>query len=196
MSDIRVLALSGSLRRDSFNTRLLHQAEEVAPPGTFFDHFAGLGDIPLFNEDTEHPTPPVVVDLKRRIRTADAVLLATPEYNSSIPGGLKNGLDWLSRAHDDGLVLQGKPVAIIGASMGPLGTVRAQLALRQILHKLDANVLRGPEFLLFNAHKQFDDHGLPKDSHARRLLAAVLDGLADLVHRVDRVDDDLVRDLR
>ncbi|MEU6097801.1 NADPH-dependent FMN reductase [Streptomyces sp. NPDC047079] len=183
MSEIRVLALSGSLRRDSFNTRLLHFAEEIAPRGTVFDHYEGLGDIPHFNEDTEHPAPAPVADLRARVRAADAVLIATPEYNSSYPGSLKNALDWLSRADDNGLTLPGKPTAILGASPGLLGTVRAQLALRQVLHKLDANVVRQPEFLLFNAHQQFGEKGLEKDSPAAQPLGTVLGGLVDLVQQ-------------
>lgn len=178
---VRILAVSGSLRRDSFNTRLLRQASELAPAGTVFDHFERLGEIPLFNEDHEHPAPAAVANLRERMSDADAVLIATPEYNSSIPGGLKNALDWLSRPDSTGPGLARKPVAIIGASAGPLGTVRAQLALRQVLHKLHATVLGHPELLLFHAHRQFDENGaLPEGSPAHGLLCEVLDGLIDL----------------
>lgn len=180
---IRILAISGSLRRDSINTRLLRQAEDVAPAGTKFDYFDRLVEIPLFNEDTEYPAPTPVADLRERTAGADAVLIATPEYNGSVPGGLKNALDWLSRPDSaGGLALVGKPVALIGASGGPLGTVRAQLALRQVLHKMNATVLGQPELLLFHAHQQFDEDGrLPEGSRARGLLAGVLDGLSYLV---------------
>jgi chromate reductase len=127
---------------------------------------------------------PAVADLRKRIRAADALLIATPEYNSSLPGMLKNALDWLSRPDGADAVLHRKPVAIIGASTGPFGTVRAQLALRQVLHKLDANVLGQPEFYLFHAHQQLAEDGtLPAGSPARTLLLTVLDGLISLVRQ-------------
>jgi chromate reductase len=181
VSDFTILALSGSLRRDSHNTRLLHEAERLAPE-LRFDHFAGLGALPLFNEDDEYPTPVAVADLRARIAAADAVLVATPEYNAGIPGGLKNALDWLSRpVGDEPPPLRRKPVAIVGASAGPFGTIRAQLALRQVLHKLDANVLAQPEFLLPVAHHVLRDGRLPADSASVALLGQVLTGLAGLV---------------
>ncbi|MEV6604619.1 NADPH-dependent FMN reductase [Kutzneria sp. NPDC051319] len=179
MSDVRILTISGSLRRDSHNTRLLREAERLDPGGVMFDHFSGLGKLPLFNEDEEHPAPPAVVDLRDRVRRADAVLIATPEYNSGIPGGLKNALDWLSRGE---MPLAHKPTAIIGASPGAFGTVRAQTSLRRVLHKMNVNVLRHPEFLLGHAHTHFDANGcLPADSPTVQLLTTVLDGLVDLV---------------
>lgn len=185
MLDLTILTISGSLRRNSHNTRLLREAERLAPE-LRFDHFTGLGDIPLFNEDTEFPTPPAVDDLRARIAAADAVLIATPEYNSGIPGGLKNALDWLSRpAGDQRPVLARKPVAIIGASAGPFGTIRAQTMLRQVLHKLDAEVLSQPEFLLPTAHQQFEDQQLPDDSMSAKVLATVLAGLATLASRTN-----------
>ncbi|MFB7600459.1 NADPH-dependent FMN reductase [Streptomyces sp. NPDC056160] len=181
MTRLDVLALSGSLRRGSLNTALLREAERLVPH-LRFDHYDGLGALPHFNEDQEHPAPLAVTDLRRRVRDADAVLIATPEYNASIPGALKNGLDWLSRpAGDDGPALALKPVAVVGASPGPFGTVRAQLALRQVLHKMNAHVVQQPEFLLFQAHQQFGEDGrLPDGSPAQRLLSDVLDALARL----------------
>ncbi|MFC4943109.1 NADPH-dependent FMN reductase [Pseudonocardia sp. GCM10023141] len=181
MPDVTILALSGSLRRDSHNTRLLHEAERLAPE-LRFDHFTELARIPLFNEDQEHPTPAAVADLRARIAAADAVLVATPEYNAGIPGGLKNALDWLSRpVHDEPPVLRRKPVAIVGASAGPLGTVRAQMALRQVLHKLDAIVLGQPEFLLASAHLALREPRLPPETASAALLGQVLAGLTGLV---------------
>ncbi|GHA63745.1 MULTISPECIES: NADPH-dependent FMN reductase [Streptomyces] len=181
MTPLNVLAISGSLRRDSLNTTLLREAERLGPHH-HFDHYDGLGRLPHFNEDEEHPAPSAVIDLRRRVQEADAVLIASPEYNASIPGALKNALDWLSRpAGDDGPALALKPVAVVGASPGPFGTVRAQLALRQVLHKMNARVVQQPEFLLFQAHQQFDDDGrLPEDSPARQMLRAVLDALTHL----------------
>ncbi|MFI9387015.1 NADPH-dependent FMN reductase [Kutzneria sp. NPDC052558] len=179
----RILAISGSLRRTSLNTNLLRQAEAIAGRGATFDYFDRLPAIPLFSEDEEHPAPAPVADLRDRVRTADAVLIATPEYNASIPAGLKNALDWLSRSDSTGgPALVRKPVAIMGASGGQLGTVRAQLALRQVLHSMSARVLDKPELLLFRAHEQFDESGvLPEGSRAHAALLGILDGLADLV---------------
>ncbi|MFC4330569.1 NADPH-dependent FMN reductase [Streptomyces andamanensis] len=182
MTHLDVLALSGSLRRDSLNTTLLREAERLGPR-LRFDHFGGLGLLPHFNEDEEHPAPAAVAELRRRVREADAVLIATPEYNSSFPGALKNALDWLSRPADgEGPALLRKPVAVVGASPGPFGTVRAQSALRQVLHKMNAHVVQQPEFLLFQAQRQFGDDGrFPEDSPARGLLCDVLDALTRLV---------------
>lgn len=183
MSYVNVLALSGSLRRESLNTRLLEEAGRLATDADL-EVFDKLAQIPPFNEDEEHPEPAAVGDLRRKIQAADAVLIATPEYNSSLPGVLKNALDWLSRPAADGLVLALKPVAILGASPSQFGTVRAQLALRQVLHKMNALVLSQPEFLLFHAHQQLGQDGrLPADSPARKLLGDVLDGLVGLVEQ-------------
>lgn len=183
--NIRILAISGSLRRDSLNTKLLRQAEAIAPPAVHFDHFDRLGEIPLFNEDEEHPAPAAVADLRARVGRADAVLIATPEYNNSFPGVLKNAIDWLSRPDGDAApALDGKQTAIVGASPSPFGTVRAQLALRQVLHKVNAAVLSQPEMLLFHAHEQFDAGGvLPAGTVAHGVLGEVLDGLVSLVAR-------------
>ncbi|MEW2491768.1 NADPH-dependent FMN reductase [Streptomyces sp. NPDC048411] len=181
MTRLNVLALSGSLRRGSLNTALLREAERLGPHHRF-DHYDGLGRLPHFNEDQEHPAPSAVTELRHRVQDADAVLIASPEYNASIPGALKNALDWLSRpAGDDGPALALKPVAVIGASPGPFGTVRAQLTLRQVLHKMNARVVQQPEFLLFQAHQQFSGDGrLPDGSPAQQLLCAVLDALGQL----------------
>lgn len=180
---VRVLAISGSLRRESLNTHLLRYAEEIASAEAKFDHFDRLADIPLFNADNEYPAPEAVMDLRTRIRDAEAVLIATPEYNGSVPGGLKNALDWLSRPDSyGGFALDERPVAIVGASGGALGTVRAQLALRQVLHTMKAVVLGQPEVLVFHAHQQFDENGaLAEGSRALVSLRGLLDGLIDLV---------------
>ena len=180
MSDLTILALSGSLRKESLNTRLLKSAAEAAPELTF-DEFLDLAAIPLFNEDTEHPAPPAVADLRRRIRAADGVLIATPEYNGSLPGVLKNALDWLSRPADDGPVLDRKPVAMIGASQGPLGSIRAQLNLRQVLHKMNANVVGQPEFVLPHAQQALAGGELPTGSPSLEILTAVVEALVNLI---------------
>lgn len=184
MSDLTILALSGSLRKDSLNTRLLMAVTQLAPPELSFDVFSDLAAIPPFNEDEEHPAPPAVAQLRHRIRTADGVLIATPEYNAAMPGVLKNALDWLSRPVDEGPSLGRKPVAIIGASQGPLGTIRAQLNLRSVLHKMNADVVGQPEFVLPHAHQALADGELPEGSPSSAILTAVVDGLVDLIeHR-------------
>lgn len=189
MNHPNILTMSGSLRRCSLNTSLLREAERIGS-NLRFDHFDKLGDLPHFNEDQEHPAPAAVAALRRRVRDADAVLIATPEYNASVPGTLKNALDWLSRPDGDHApVLALKPVAVIGASPGPFGTVRAQSVLRQVLHKMNAQVVQQPEFLLFQAHQQFGADGrLPADSPAQLLLSAVVDALSQLA-AVERHSD-------
>jgi chromate reductase len=137
---MRVLGLSGSLRSDSHNTELLRAAATLLPSGVEFELFEGLKDIPPFDEDDEQIPPPAVVALRERIAEADAVLLATPEYNHSIPGHLKNALDWVSRPHSSN-TLRNKPVAVIGASTGMFGAVWAQAELRKIAGALGARVI-------------------------------------------------------
>lgn len=183
-----VLAISGSLRRGSFNTRLLDEAAKLAPELLQVDIYEQLGRLPHFNEDHETPAPPEVEQLRRQVREADGLLIATPEYNASIPGVLKNALDWLSRPVDGQTPpLNGKPVAIIGASMSSLGTVRAQLGLRQILHKLDAAVVRHPEFILGAAHTQLDEHSDGLSTPTAEVLRQVLEQLHALIGRESHV---------
>ena len=134
-----VLGISGSLRAGSHNTRLLRAAADLLPPGTELREYTALGDIPPFNEDAEHSPPPAVVALKRAVADADAVLIATPEYNHSIPGVLKNALDWISRPIAEN-PMRGKPALVIGASTGMFGAVWAQAETRKVLGALGARV--------------------------------------------------------
>jgi chromate reductase len=138
---MRVLGISGSLRRDSHNTELLRAAASVLPSGVEFELYDGLRDIPPYDEDSRgEGEAPAVTHLKERIAAADAVLFATPEYNHSIPGQLKNAMDWVSRPLAD-TPLKGKPVAVIGASTGMFGAVWAQAELRKVLGAIGAKVL-------------------------------------------------------
>jgi chromate reductase len=138
---MRVLGISGSLRRDSHNTELLRAAAELLPSGVEFELYEGLRDIPPYDDDVRDGGPhPAVEDLKRRLEAADAVLFATPEYNHSIPGQLKNAVDWISRPLA-GNPLWDKPVAVIGASTGMFGAVWAQAELRKVLGALHAKVI-------------------------------------------------------
>ena len=176
---ITVLALSGSLRRESFNTRLLDAARELAPPGMSIETFP-LGDIPLFDQDEEQQPVAAVVELKRRIRAADAVLFATPEYNYSFSGVLKNAIDQASRPYGDS-AWAAKPCAIMGASVGGSGTMRAQYHLRQVLVYLDMHALNHPEVFVKNASDVFDGAGPLKDDATRKLIRKQLDALAKMV---------------
>jgi chromate reductase len=137
---MRVLGISGSLRQDSHNTELLRAAASLLPSEVEFELYDGLKDIPPYVEDDEHEAPASVERLREHIALADAVLFATPEYNHSIPGALKNALDWVSRPHATN-TLRGKPVAVIGASTGMFGAVWAQAELRKVAAALGARVI-------------------------------------------------------
>jgi chromate reductase len=138
---VRVLGISGSLRRDSYNTRLLRAAGELLPPGTDFEPWGGLKAVPPFDEDDEAAPGPGVEALRAALGEADAVLFVTPEYNGSIPGQLKNAVDWASRPSVPEGALFGKPVAVVGASTGMFGAVWAQAELRKALGLAGARVL-------------------------------------------------------
>jgi chromate reductase, NAD(P)H dehydrogenase (quinone) len=137
---MRVLGISGSLRKDSHNTELLRAAATLLPSGVEFELYDGLRDIPPYDEDDESEAPAAVTNLRERIALADAVLFATPEYNHSIPGALKNALDWVSRPIATN-TLRNKPVAVIGASTGMFGAVWAQAELRKVAGALGARVI-------------------------------------------------------
>src|SRR5215216_2953699 len=137
---MRVLCISGSLRRDSYNRKLLRAAGELAPAATELVHWEGLKTLPPFDEDDEHAPRAAVVALREAITRADALLIATPEYNASLPGQLKNALDWASRPYPDN-VLKEKPSAVIGASTGLFGAVWAQAEVRKALKASGAHVL-------------------------------------------------------
>ncbi|RNF82055.1 NADPH-dependent FMN reductase [Montanilutibacter psychrotolerans] len=179
----RVLAIAGSLRSQSLNRRLLDAAVTLAPNGMQVEVYDDLASLPMFNEDTESAllNSGAVLALRERVAAADAVLIATPEYNQSIPGVLKNAIDWLSRPAPDE-VLVGKPVAVIGASGGRWGTRLAQAALRQVLFATESLVLTGPALYLGGGDAAFDAHGRLVDAAARASLERVLLGLAQLMH--------------
>src|SRR5580692_3141506 len=145
-SHVRILGLAGSLRRGSYNQAALRAARLLVPENSEIDHFQ-LDEIPMFNEDDEKHPPSSVLELKECIRSADAVLIVTPEYNYSIPGVLKNAIDWASRPHGDS-AWPGKPAAIMGASLALIGTARAQQHLRQILVTLNLRTLNKPELVI------------------------------------------------
>ena len=175
------LGISGSLRKASYNTALLRAAAELTPPGMTLESF-DLAPLPMFNQDAEKPFPGAVVEFRTRLAQADALLIATPEYNSSISGALKNALDWASRPPKQPLA--GKPVAIMGASTGNFGTVRAQLHLRQVLTHVGALPLGKPEVLVARAEQAFDTEGRLVDAAARGFLQDLLAALAKWIQRL------------
>ncbi|CAN5238549.1 hypothetical protein BH20ACT5_BH20ACT5_13380 [soil metagenome] len=165
-----LLGLSGSLRRGSHNRRLLAAAAAELPSEDRFEMFERLHEIPPYNEDLESPEP--VVTLRAAIDSADAVLIATPEYNGSVPGQLKNALDWASRPFPDNS-MRHKPVAVIGASTGLFGALWAQAELRKVLGLIGARVLER-ELPVGQAHEAFDSAGRPADEQLRSELADLL----------------------
>jgi chromate reductase len=175
---MRILGLSGSLRRDSHNTRLLVGARTLLPAGVELVVFDQLGAIPPYNEDDEHPTPPAVAALKAAIAGADAVLVATPEYNGSISGVLKNALDWVSRPVAE-TPLRGKPAAVVGASTGLFGAVWAQAEARKVLSTIGARVV-DRELPLAQADEALGADGLPVERDTVEALSATLDVLIEL----------------
>jgi chromate reductase len=182
---MRVLAISGSLRESSHNTRLLRAAEALLGPGAQLELHDGLRDIPPYDEDEEAgaPRPAAVRALDAAIAEADAVLFATPEYNGSIPGGLKNALDWVSRPRADSAIV-GKPVAVVGASLGIFGAVWAQADLRKVLATMGARVVEG-ELAVGQADGAWDPDGTLAASEHSEALGALLDQLLESA-RADR----------
>jgi chromate reductase len=174
---VRVLAISGSLRRGAYSTGLLRAAREDAPNGITVEFYDGLDRIPPFNQDLEHDPPEAVRDLNARIEEADALLIATPEYNGSVPGVLKNALDWASRPHGEA-ALTGKPVAVIGSSPSPFGGAWAQEHLRRALALSGAVVLED-ELKVGRVDERFAD-GQLVDRGTSEKITAHLSSVAEL----------------
>ena len=172
---MRILALSGSLRADSWNTTLLRAAAELLPPEVELVLHEGLEAIPAFDEDHEHDPHGAVHALRDAIRGADAVLVSTPEYNHSLPGGLKNALDWVSRPTATN-ALRGKPVAVVGASVGLFGAVWAQAEVRKVLGAIGAKPLEA-ELPVGQAAQHFDGDGRLTTPELREELTALLEEL-------------------
>jgi len=167
---VKVLAVSGSPRAGSYNTRLLRAAAAGAPDGVTVELWDGLGDLPIYDEDLEADVPESVRRLRQAWGSADAILFATPEYNGSVPGGLKNAIDWASRPKGEAPLLN-KTVAVVGASTGQFGALWAQQDLRRILGIAGARVVEG-ELPVARAHEGVDDSVL--DALHAKLEALVL----------------------
>ena len=173
---MKVLAISGSLRRDSYNTKLLRAAEELLPGVVEMELWDGLKAVPPYDEEDDvQPAPPAVAALREAIAEADAILIATPEYNSSVPGQLKNALDWVSRPLATS-ALRNKPVAVVGASTGAFGAVWAQGELRKVLGAIGARVVDA-DVAVGHAPEKFDEDGDLVDEATLEQLGEVLDAL-------------------
>ena len=182
MVGLTFCAISGSLRSGSYNTAALRAAAELAPDGVDIVE-ASLADIPIYNEDVKAAAfPAAVIRLQHAIASADAVLISTPEYNYSVPGGLKNAIDWVSRTNPQPFAT--KPVAIMGASPGALGTARAQYDLRRMFVYLDAHLLNKPEVMISAAHTRCDASGRLTDEATRKFVASLLTALRDWTLRL------------
>jgi chromate reductase len=173
---MKVLAISGSLRHGSYNTMVLRAAEELFPNDVEFELYDGLKEIPPYDEDDDGDDAPVAVQrFRSAVAGADVVLFATPEYNSSVPGQLKNALDWASRPIATN-VLRNKPAAVVGASAGAFGAVWAQAELRKVLAATGSRVVDG-EVAFGHAHQRFDAEGNLLDDGLREQLREVVEGL-------------------
>jgi len=179
---ITILGIAGSLRRQSYNRSALRAAQQLVPTGVTLEIFE-LDGIPGFNEDDEKSPPAQVVELKKRIRAADALLFVTPEYNYSVPGVLKNAIDWASRPYGDN-AWTGKPAGIMGASVGNTGTARAQYHLRQIFVFLNIFPLNQPEVMIGNATERFDAEGNLTDEKTKNHIRQLLQKLAEWTERL------------
>ena len=183
-NEFRILGIAGSLRRASFNRGLIRAARGLAPEGVVVEPYDKLEKIPFFNQDVENEGDPAPVrDLKERVREADAVLIATPEYDYAIPGVLTTALDWVLRPPSP---LRHKPVGIVGASPGRVGTARGQMVLRQILLHAPAYVMPEPQMLISNARERFDEDGDLTDEQTRERMRRFLTALVEWAERFKR----------
>jgi chromate reductase len=180
---IRILGIAGSLRKNSYNRAALRAAVGLAPKDATIETFE-IDGIPGFSEDDEKNPPAKVAELKKKVRAADAILFVTPEYNYSVPGVLKNAIDWASRPHGDS-AWGGKPCAITGASVGMFGAARAQYHLRQSMVFLNMFPLNQPELMITNASTRFDAEGNLTDEKTRENIKKLLEALAAWTRRLN-----------
>jgi chromate reductase len=184
MSALQVLGIAGSLRKNSYNRALLRAAKELVPEGMTIETYEGIGSFPLYSGDLETEAfPDVVKEFKEKIRASDGVLIVTPEYNYGIPGVLKNAIDWASRPGRDS-AWTGKPLALMGASNGQGGTVRAQLQLRQAAVFLNMHPLNRPEVLVNQVQSKFDENLNFIDETGRRFMQQELEAFARWIERL------------
>ena len=179
---VKILGMAGSLRKGSYNRAALRAATTVVPQGATIEVFDLYG-IPPFNQDHEKEPPQPVAELKAKVSAAEAILIVTPEYNYSVPGVLKNAIDWASRPYGDN-AWDGKPVGMMGASIGTLGTARAQYHLRQMFVFLNMFPLNQPEVMIANAAERFDEHGNLNDAETTKRIKDLLVALVEWTRRL------------
>ncbi|HBE83439.1 MAG TPA: NAD(P)H-dependent oxidoreductase [Pyrinomonadaceae bacterium] len=177
---IKILGISGSLRKGSYNTNALRAAAGLAPEGVEIEIY-DLSGIPEFVQDQEPSAK--VIEFKQKIREADAILISSPEYNYSVPGVLKNAIDWASRPYGDS-AWEGKPAAIMGASTGGIGTARMQYHLRQIMVFLNMFPLNRPEVMISTCADKFDAEGVLTDEKTKEIIGKMLAALADWTRKL------------
>jgi chromate reductase, NAD(P)H dehydrogenase (quinone) len=182
IEQIRILGIAGSLRKESYNRSVLRAATELVPEDAVIEIFE-IDGLPGFNQDDEESPPAKVTELKQRIRESDAVLFVTPEYNYSVPGVLKNAIDWASRPYGDSAWI-GKPAAIMGASVGAIATARAQYHLRQMMVFLDMYPLNQPEVMIGNCADKFNEKGELTDETTKKFMRDQLQQLVDWTKRL------------
>lgn len=176
-----VVGISGSLRKGSFNSAALRTVRQMAQ-GTLTIEPFDIAPIPLYNEDVhQQGFPPAVADLRARIKAADGLLICTPEYNYSVPGVLKNAIDWASRPPDQ--PFDGKPIAVVSASPSFLGGARSQYHLRQVFVYLNGHILNRPEVMISSAHQKFDAQGQLTDDMAKKQLGDLITSFAAWIEK-------------
>ena len=176
---LKILGIAGSLRKASYNRGALRAAQQLCPEGASLEVFE-LDGIPPFNQDEEQKAPARVVELKKKIREADAILFVTPEYNYGLPGVLKNAIDWASRPYGDN-AWNGKPCALMSAAMSMGGGIRAQYQLRQWFVFLNMDAVVQPEVAINNVGERFDESSNLKDETSKKLIAQLLQNLVQKV---------------
>lgn len=179
---LKILGISGSLRAGSYNTSALRAAQELCPDGAAVEIY-DISGFPPFNQDEDQDPPAKVAEIKAAIRAADAIIISSPEYNYSVPGHLKNVIDWASRPYGDS-AWDGKPAAIMGASIGAIGTARMQYHLRQIMVFLNMHPINKPEIMIGNCSDKFDESGRLVDEKTREFIAQMLTSLVDWTDRL------------
>jgi chromate reductase len=182
----KILGIAGSLREGSFNRAALRAAQSLMPQNAQLEIYESLGEIPPFNQDKETSLPKPVKELKKAIKEADAILLVTPEYNYSVPGVLKNAIDWASRPYGEN-AWENKVVALMGASSNMLGTGRAQYHLRQMFVFLNIHTLNRPEVMIANAQDKFDENGQLKDQYTIDKIRLLLESLVEKIEKLDKL---------
>lgn len=181
---IRILGISGSLRDGSYNTAALKAAAGLVPENAAVEIF-DISGMPDFNQDNEKDPPAKVAEFKRKIREADAVLFSSPEYNYSVPGVLKNAIDWAARPYGDS-AWEGKPCAIMGASPGAIGTARMQYHLRQIMVFLNMHPINKPEVMINNCASKFNEQGELTDENTLKFISEMLKSLTEWTRRLSK----------